>query len=220
MTGLEEDSQLIRDLVEWTGLKVSPIAKSIGVANTTLNRHFNGTAVTRLGRGTIEKLKQKYPDYPGFKVESDLPPTVTPADRDGESVVLLKEVDLGLSMGDGTEIDHYREEGWVRFDAGLIRSVSRARLDQLFVARGDGDSMFPTLLSGDRVIIDTSQKALNLTDRIWAVSIYGAGGIKRLRTVSKTEVEVISDNPAQDNQIVRRDDLHIIGRVVWLCRDM
>lgn len=147
------------------------------------------------------------------------PPIIDAAKRD-ESTVSLKEIDLGLSMGDGTEIDHYRAEGWVQFDRGLIRSISRAKHEQLFVARGEGDSMFPTLVSGDRVIIDTSQQALNLTDRIWAVSIYGAGGIKRLRPVSETEVEIISDNPAQENQIVARDDLYIIGRVVWLCRDM
>jgi transcriptional regulator with XRE-family HTH domain len=151
-----------------------------------------------------------------YSVEPDLPPVKAVTAGDGP--VALRQIDLGLSMGDGTNIDHYADEGTIDFDAALIRSITRSAPHRLFVARGDGDSMLPTLMNDDLVVIDTGQTELNLTDRIWAISVFGAGGLKRLRPISASEVEVISDNPNHSNQTVSRQDLHIIGRLIWAGR--
>jgi hypothetical protein len=42
------------------------VATEIGAAATTITRHYNGKATTRLGRDTIAKLRQRYPDFPGW----------------------------------------------------------------------------------------------------------------------------------------------------------
>ena len=151
-----------------------------------------------------------------YEIEPDFPPIRSITDAD--SPIQLQKVDLGLSMGDGSNIDDYADEGTVDFDASFIRSITRSPPQRLFVARGDGDSMMPTLLNDDMVVIDTAQTDLNLTDRIWAVSVFGAGGIKRLRPVSPNDIEIISDNPGHENQMVKREDLRIIGRVIWVGR--
>ncbi len=78
--------------------------------------------------------------------------------------------------------------------------------------------MFPTLLDNDLVIVDTMQRTLNMQDRIWALSLFGAGAIKRLRTIGPDRVLVISDNKDVDNQEVSADDIYLLGRVVWLGR--
>jgi phage repressor protein C with HTH and peptisase S24 domain len=80
--------------------------------------------------------------------------------------------------------------------------------------------MFPTLLGNDSVLIDTTQKMLNLNDRVWAISLYGAAAIKRLRTIGPNRVLVISDNPAVENQEVDADDIIIGGRIIWFARDL
>ncbi|SNT05443.1 Peptidase S24-like [Sphingomonas laterariae] len=136
----------------------------------------------------------------------------------GDGAIALKQIDMGFSMGPGANIDDYVEEGTLDFDAGLLRSITRSPADRLYVARGDGDSMFPTLVNDDMVIFDTLQRQLNLQDRIWACSIHGAGAIKRLRSIGKGRVLVISDNAAVDNQEVDADDLVIVGRVIWVGR--
>lgn len=135
-----------------------------------------------------------------------------------DAALALRQIDLGFSMGDGSNIDDYVEEGTIEFDANLLRSITRSPPDRLFVARGDGDSMFPTLINDDMVVIDTLQRQLNLQDRIWACSVHGAGAIKRLRTVGKGRIEVRSDNPTVGNTEVDAEDLVLLGRVVWVGR--
>lgn len=135
-----------------------------------------------------------------------------------QNAISLKQFDLSYSMGPGTNIDDYVEEGTHEFDAELLSKLTRAPSERLFVARADGDSMFPTLLTDDLVVIDTTQKVLNLRDRIWACSIYGAGAIKRLRPAAEGKVEIISDNPSVKDELVDASDVHIVGRVIWLGR--
>ncbi|MFD2500837.1 helix-turn-helix transcriptional regulator [Rhizorhabdus histidinilytica] len=80
--------------------------------------------------------------------------------------------------------------------------------------------MFPTIIDNDLVVIDTAQRILNMQDRIWAISLYGAGAIKRLRTVGPGRILVISDNKDVDNQEVSAEDIYLLGRVIWLGRRM
>lgn len=135
-----------------------------------------------------------------------------------DSVVTLRMFDLSFAMGPGTNIDDYVEEGTYEFDAHMLSKLTRAPADRLFVARGDGDSMFPTLMNDDMLVIDTTQNVLNMQDRIWACSLYGAGAIKRLRSSQGGKVLVKSDNTAIDDQEVDGSDLHIVGRVIWMGR--
>lgn len=149
---------------------------------------------------------------------SDQPPIVSASRDDG--AIALRVLDLDLSMGDGSNIDDYVEETMLDFDAALLRSITRTPAEHLFLARGSGDSMFPTLVNGDMVMIDTLQRRLNLQDRLWAIALFGAGGIKRLQPVGESRVEVISDNPARENREVDAQDLRILGRVIWLGREV
>lgn len=66
MASVDDDIQLVRDLIAWADSNPARMAKAIGVANTTLNRFSNGTAKTRLGRETLDKLKAEYPTFPAF----------------------------------------------------------------------------------------------------------------------------------------------------------
>lgn len=149
-----------------------------------------------------------------IREEPDIPPTRS--SEDGS--VSLRHIDMSLSMGDGSNIDDYFEEGVFEFDAALLRSISRAPAHRLVVGQGIGDSMMPTIHDQSLVIFDTTQTVLNTTDKIWAISLFGAGGIKRLRPIARDRVLVISDNPGIDNQEVSTEDLRILGRVIWSAR--
>jgi len=148
----------------------------------------------------------------------DLPLTVDASAAD--EVVDIIRLDLSLSMGPGATVDDYIEEIPVKFDIGYIRAFSRAPFDRLRIARGVGDSMYPTILSSDEVWIDTSQRVVNQQDRVWACSIYGAAAIKRLRTIGHGKILVISDNPTVENQEVDAEDIMVAGRVVRFSRDI
>lgn len=66
MNGLEQDSRLLQALCEFAGLAPSRLAVESGLAATTILRPFNGTATTRLSAPTIDKLRARFPAFPGW----------------------------------------------------------------------------------------------------------------------------------------------------------
>lgn len=139
-------------------------------------------------------------------------------DSSREDLVYVRQVDLSYAMGAGAVVEDYPSTGLIPFNLQFLRTVARGHVETLFVARGQGDSMMPTLINDDLVLIDTSQTLVTEQDRIWAVTVSGAGMIKRVRRLPQDRFELISDNPIVPPQLVDFDDLHVVGRVVWVGR--
>lgn len=66
MEGLDADRELVTQLVAYADMSVAAVARKAGLANTTLNRPYTGNATTRISAPTIDKLKQAFPDFPGW----------------------------------------------------------------------------------------------------------------------------------------------------------
>ncbi|WP_165799480.1 S24 family peptidase [Sphingomonas oleivorans] len=224
-----------RMIQERTGTKGKPIydiqrGKSLQPSLTTLQHiaEVLGQPIDRLTAAAAGQLVTPVEPVRGADREEagqpsrsyapspDIPPTRSASDGDG--AIDIRQVDLAYAMGDGANIEDYPEEGTIKFDPNFLRVLTRSPADRLFVARGDGDSMMPTLINDDMVLIDTAQRRLNMQDRIWAVSLHGAGMIKRLRVIDHETVHVISDNPNVPGQEVAAEDLFIVGRVIWIGR--
>lgn len=137
-----------------------------------------------------------------------------------DDTVDIIQLDLSLSMGPGTLIDDYVEGEPVKFGLNFIRGITRTTSDRLRLVRGIGDSMYPTLNGGDAIMIDTTQRSLSRQDGVYWVSIFGAAGIKRLRSIGAKRILVVSDNPAVDNYEVDANDVRIEGRAIWFARDL
>lgn len=196
------------------------LANALGIEpnKISLTRHgkrlFQGRELDR-ARAWLESIEAE--DEKAVHPTPDLPPIKSVGS--GE-VVELHAVDMSYAMGEGRNIDDYIESEPVAFDLALLRSITRAPPHRLRLARGVGDSMTPTLQSSDRVMIDTTQNMLKLDDRIYAISRFGAGSIKRLRTIGPGRILVKSDNPTVDDIEVDAQDLVIHGRVIWFARDV
>ncbi|RIA37503.1 phage repressor protein C with HTH and peptisase S24 domain [Hephaestia caeni] len=132
--------------------------------------------------------------------------------------VLLPEIEVGYSMGGGADISDYPVTQMVPFSRAWLSNLTHSPASMLFVARGDGDSMMPTLLDQDIVIIDRSQQVMKQQDRIWAVSYAGFGMIKRLRQLPDGTLQINSDNPAVSPIIASDGEAFLIGRVVGVIR--
>lgn len=92
----------------------------------------------------------------------------------------------------------------------------------LVMVMTQGDSMEPTLHSGNSLLIDTSDK--NLTDGCIFVLRFGDElYAKRLQKRFDGDIRLISDNKEYEDQIVKADEidtLQIIGKVVWIGKDL
>ena len=102
----------------------------------------------------------------------------------------------------------------------MIRHEFRARPSDLRMITIDGDSMEPLLASGDRILIDTSQR-VPVPPGIFV--IWDGMGLvaKRIDHEPNSEppkVVIKSVNPEYDTYERDAEEVHIIGRVVWTSR--
>lgn len=85
-----------------------------------------------------------------------------------------------------------------------------------------GDSMFPTLQSTDRAMINLRDRNLSQPGIFAFFDGYGVG-VKRFEIVHGADVpslRVISDNPIHAPYVMTAEEAHIIGRVFWVARRM
>lgn len=80
-----------------------------------------------------------------------------------------------------------------------------------------GDSMQPTLLDGDTIIIDRGACELSV-DAIYAMHLMGQRLVKRVQCKFDGSVVIISDNAAYERETVPRarvGEIEVLGRMVW-----
>lgn len=135
-----------------------------------------------------------------------------------DSTVMIPQLDIGYSMGGGTVFEEYAQTALIPFPREWLRPLIGGTFGDLFVARGEGDSMMPTILDSDIVIIDTAQKTIVKQDRLWCLSYGELGMIKRVRVQPDGGVLIISDNPAVENYTAYDGEVSTIGRVIWIGR--
>lgn len=141
----------------------------------------------------------------------------------------ILELDVRAGMGgggitdgrdvvhNGQYVDPVKDEAW-HFPSSFLRDELRAPERRIQILETQGDSMAPTIMSGDRVIIDTGHTTPS-PDGIYAIrDRFGAIVVKRLQVLRRGEppiIRIISDNRAHDSEDVGVDEIQIFGRVLW-----
>lgn len=114
------------------------------------------------------------------------------------------------SCGDGTPFFDGADEDYVPSD--FIKNLKKP-----YIVKIHGDSMSPTLIKGDKLIIDVDAPVLH--NDICAVLHNSAFHVKRFYR-NNFSVYLKSDNEAYDPiKIAEEDDLHILGKAVSLMRE-
>lgn len=135
-------------------------------------------------------------------------------------VAMVREVDITYALGDGVKIAEYPETGAMPFDVNFLRMLGANEAENVFVCRGQGDSMAPTIYGDDLIMIDVSRNRVTMQDQIWAIAVAGCGMIKRIRPLPDNKILVLSDNPLVPEQCYDADDVAIVGKVIWIGRRM
>jgi phage repressor protein C with HTH and peptisase S24 domain len=134
-------------------------------------------------------------------------------------LVPVREVDLAIGLG-AAYLDQPISDVQRMFPREWLDLYTRAPAESLIIARGSGDSMIPTILDNDLLLIDTTQAVPRLADQVWAVSYCGLGCVKRLRPSKDGGWLLMADNPAISPITAYDDELHVLGRVVAYFRKM
>lgn len=125
-----------------------------------------------------------------------------------------------LSAGDGELATDDEVIGTRSFNRDWLEREIGASGRDLALGIVRGDSMAPTLHSGDIVLIDKRDTG-PLRDDIYAVLIDGEVFVKRLQRGLDGSVDVISDNPRYKMRTfdlrggINQQEVSILGRIVW-----
>ena len=98
----------------------------------------------------------------------------------------------------------------------LRRRLGRSNPDDLIILAANGDSMEPQISDGDLVMIDQRKK--DLIEGIFAITLNGMARVKRLRPMLNGDLEILSDNPLYDKEVLKKENVQefqVIGKVVW-----
>jgi transcriptional regulator with XRE-family HTH domain len=223
---------------EARGMSRSELVRLSGVSKQQLSRLENGLIRMRLDHlkpfanhlgFTPEQilLWGRYPGTGDHIESSDVLPEKGRREPVGPGPGQIPELDTRAGLGgggvparevrkDGRHADPVNSEGWL-FPPSFVRDQLHAQASRLLVLDTNGDSMAPTVLSGERVIVDTSHKSPS-PDGLYAVRDSFEGiVVKRLQLVRSskpTRVKIISDNPNHATEEVPLNEVEIVGKVL------
>lgn len=140
----------------------------------------------------------------------------------------VPEVDARAGAGDGnvgehevvtlrrgeTYVGHKVTAEWV-FPPAFLRHELRTQPGHIIVIEVVGDSMSPTLDSGDRLIVDAGHSRPS-PDGIYVIDEGDGPMVKRVQLVRRSdpvEIRIISDNPRHETYTLLLSDVRVIGRV-------
>lgn len=140
----------------------------------------------------------------------------------------IPEVDARAGAGNGSVGEHavvtlQRGESYVGqkvisewvFPPSYLRHELRLQPGEIMILEVVGDSMSPTLESGDRVIIDTAHSQPT-PDGIYVIDEGDGPMVKRIQLVRRSDpaqIRILSDNKNHEAYALRVEDVRIIGRV-------
>ncbi|MDI3325608.1 helix-turn-helix transcriptional regulator [Pontibacterium granulatum] len=103
---------------------------------------------------------------------------------------------------------------WLKY-----RNLKEADLVLVFAK---GDSMEPTISDNNTLLIDTSKQ--DLTDgNIYVIRVNSHLVVKRVQTLLNRDIMLLSDNKEYHPETIKPDqlqDLQVIGKVVWIGKDV
>ena len=129
---------------------------------------------------------------------------------------LIDSFAVFASAGHGTEIGHELKTEPMSFRTDWLRKEGFPK-ERLAVIRAKGDSMEPTISDNDVILVLLSNGDAP-RDGLHVIRLDSGLFVKRLMFDPLGSIHVKSDNPVYPAVVItkeQRDQVHIIGRVVW-----
>lgn len=227
------------------GLTQTELAKKLSTTKNTIIRLESGKPAPegiKLTRDWAERASrvlhipadeilfwdQRHGDDPPH-IESDAVMTEAPAAIAAGRGQGIPELEMRAGLGgggltarevrrDGQHADPVKTEAW-QLPSGYLREAG-LHTSYVFVLENHGDSMFPTIASGDRTLVNSRHRHPT-PDGIYALrDAFGAIISKRLQLTRTTppRLKIISDNPSHPIEEVGLDEVEIVGKVEFVFR--
>lgn len=217
----------IKGRLDVLGLSQRMLAREIGISHQAVSKLISGETSQTIHIVAIAKALNTTPEYligasddptPSSMIDTQNSSLTLDEAHDDETVY-IQELDLAFGMGNsflGLPVKETRRS----FSRGWLSMFTRAHPSKIYLARGIGDSMAPTIHNDDIILIDASVDTIRMSDQIWAFAYGDYGMIKRLRPMPDGGIKILSDNPSVSDETAYDGELHVIGKVVAIIRRM
>lgn len=223
--------QYIDHVTRETGLSLTALAVKAGISSTTLTRWKNSSEHPHdLSRATLEKIQTATGiEYAGFSrpdfVSSDgsvyeAKAFHRPAEiSDDNERAMVNLYDVQASAGAGASVDAEDVVTQLSFPRTYLQKIAnRSTPKDLAIISVKGDSMLPTISSGDVVMVDLAKKDWGYDGLFVIRDGDEALLIKRLsRSGKRGYITIISDNSRLYPPVeAPASDVEIVGKVLWM----
>ena len=199
MAGLSE-SQLHRIVAGESQPKLEPIVAIARAANISLDWLATGEGPMRSG-----EINESAADY---NVEM-------------EEFALIPGYNVEVAAGSGAFPDGEESTRKLAFRHKWL-SFRGLKPENLVLVFAKGDSMEPTINDNNTLMIDTSNRELS-DGHIYVIRTDGHLIVKRIQMLWNKGILLLSDNKEYREQQIEpneADDLEVIGKVVWIGKDV
>lgn len=201
-------------------LTQAEVAKRMGIAQGSLSEWENGRHLPDMTK--ILELAE----YLGMdniaEMEASLTPDRTPLSDLVPDMVAVPEYDVRVAAGGGALVTSDAEpSGHWPFPRRFFESMGR-HPGMFVMLTVWGDSMEPTLRSGDKIIVDT-QRLNPAQPGIYVIALEGLAVVKRLDMIPGTRparLRISSDNPLHQAYEAPASELRVIGGVCGVISTM
>lgn len=129
----------------------------------------------------------------------------------------IKCYDIDAAAGDGCLVGIENAMFDIGFSTAMLRDITMAPPESLAFVRVRGESMVPTLLNGDWILVDTTRRAVGLGG-LFLLRSDDMLMVKRVLPIEGGRIRVQSDNPAVPPFDTDPGVIEIMGRIVWFGR--
>lgn len=133
-----------------------------------------------------------------------------------EGYVHIPLYEVSASAGMGALVEQELVENHIIFLENFLKDLN-VGLKDLAIIRVVGDSMYPTIEDGDKVMVQLAENQFR-GDGIYVIRLAGTVFAKRLQKLKNGGFSVISDNPRYKEQVIEPNEgeqFSIIGKVIW-----
>jgi len=201
------------------GLTQQELAHALGFKNFALISNYE-RGTKGIGKKMLKKLAEFFgvPYQEFFKppLEEKSLQVLETASEYQTDYVFIPLVEGRISAGRGLVPDTNVEIKLAFRRDWIVRIGDPANMSLI---RVEGDSMEPTLYSGDIVLVDHNRNFISHDGGIYAIVIDDSILIKRLQVLyPERKIKVISDNPRYEPFIVSPGEIIINGKIIWFAR--
>lgn len=218
----------LRQVRQHLNLTQADFASQLNIPQTTVSKYERGSQ--KPAYDFFKRLSETYGinlDWlmvgHGNMLAETVPTTTTSkAAVPNEEFVFVKRYDIYAAAGHGDFIENEEELERLPFKKEWIVDELRLNPEKLALIKADGKSMEPSIGDRDLMLVNIAENYPK-TDAIYVINLFGMLRVKRLQLLKNGQIRLGSDNPQYETEYLTHEELeqlHIIGRVVWVGKMM